>query len=93
MSPALPAGLTLDPTSGVISGTPLAASPGDLHRHGKQCGRRSDGSPGLGGTRATIALTYTSPVTGTVGAALTPLVPTLSGDADTFQSNRRFRTD
>src|SRR3979411_1280607 len=25
--PALPAGLTLDPTSGVISGTPLAASP------------------------------------------------------------------
>src|SRR5882757_1451311 len=26
VSPALPAGLTLDPTSGVISGTPLAAS-------------------------------------------------------------------
>src|ERR1700687_904271 len=30
------------------------------------------------------ALTYTSPVTGTVGAALTQLVPTLSGHADTF---------
>ena len=27
VSPALPAGLTLDPTSGVISGTPLAGSP------------------------------------------------------------------
>lgn len=32
-------------------------------------------------------LTYTSPMTGTVGTALTPVVPTLSGHADNFAVN------
>lgn len=82
--PALPAGLTLDPTSGAISGTPLAASPATTY---------VITASNAGGT-ATVAvsllvlvpptLTYTSPVTATMGVALPPLVPTLSGDADTL---------
>jgi len=84
VSPALPAGLTLDPTSGVISGTPLAGSPATTYVI----------TASNAGGAATVAvsllvlvpptLTYASPVTATMGAALPPLVPTLSGDADTF---------
>jgi hypothetical protein len=84
VSPALPAGLTLNPTSGVISGTPLAASPQATYVI----------TAANAGGRATIAvtllvlipptLTYASPVTATMGAPVTPLVPTLSGDADTL---------
>ena len=87
VSPALPAGLTLDPTSGVISGTPLAASSATTYT--------VTASNGAGATTAALTfavlvpppptgLTYTSPVTGTVGAALTPVVPTLGGHADAF---------
>jgi hypothetical protein len=84
VSPALPAGLMLDPTSGVIAGTPIAASSGTY---------TVTASNGSGAATAALALvihgpptalTYASPVTATVGAALTPLVPTVSGDADTF---------
>jgi len=85
VSPALPAGLTLDPSTGVISGTPLTAAPEATYT--------ITASNEAGATTTTLnlavlvpptALTYTSPVTGTVGAALTPLVPSLSGDADSF---------
>jgi hypothetical protein len=82
--PALPAGLILDPTSGVISGTPLAASPQATYVI----------TAGNAGGTATVAvtllvlapptLTYASPVTATMGAPLTPLIPALSGDADTL---------
>jgi hypothetical protein len=87
VSPALPAGLTLDPASGVISGTPVAASSGTYTVTARN---------GVGAATAALTLvihgpptglTYTSPVTGTVGAALTPLVPTFSGDADGFSVN------
>src|SRR5882672_11978145 len=85
VSPALPAGLTLGPTSGVISGTPLVASSGTY---------TVTASNGAGAATAVLtlvvlvppptALTYPNPVTGTVGVALTPLVPTLTGHADAF---------
>jgi len=85
VSPALPAGLTLGPTSGVISGTPLVASSGTY---------TVTASNGAGAATAVLtlvvlvppptALTYPSPVTGTVGVALTPLVPTLSCHAESF---------
>ena len=84
VSPALPAGLTLDPTSGVISGTPVAVSSGTY---------TVTASNGSGAATAALtlvihgpltAVTYTSPATATVGAAFTPLVPTLSGHADSF---------
>lgn len=43
-----------------------------------------DGGGGGGGVLPPTALTYASPVTGTVGEPLTPLVPALSGHADAF---------
>ena len=83
VSPALPAGLTLDPTSGVISGTPVAVSSGT-------CTVTASNGSGAATAALTLviqgpltAVTY-SPVTATVGAAFTPLVPTLSGHADSF---------
>jgi hypothetical protein len=84
VSPALPAGLTLDPTSGVISGTPLAASSGTYTVTASNAAGAATAALTLVIHGPPTALTYTSPVTATVGAALTPLVPTLSGDADTF---------
>ena len=84
VSPALPAGLTLDPTSGVISGTPLAASPTTTYVITASNTGGSDGSSVVAGTRTAHALTYASPVTATVAAALAPVVPTLRGDADTI---------
>jgi Putative Ig domain len=85
VSPDLPAGLRLDPNTGVISGTPLAASSGTTYTV----------TASNGGGAATVvltleilspptALTYPSSVTGMVGAALAQVVPTLTGDADSF---------
>ena len=84
VSPALPAGLTLDPGSGVISGTPLAGSPATTYV--------ITASNAAGAATAAVSLlvlvpptvTYTSPVTATMGVALPPLVPTLSGDVETL---------
>jgi hypothetical protein len=85
VSPALPAGLTLDPTSGVISGTPLVASSGTTHIV------TASNAAGAATVAVTIvifepptALTYPSPVTATLGATFAPLVPTFSGYADSF---------
>ena len=84
VSPALPAGLTLDPTSGVISGTPLAASSGTYVVTASNEAGAATAALTLLVLVPPTALTYTSPMTGTVGAALTPVVPTLTGDADQF---------
>jgi Putative Ig domain len=84
VSPALPPGLTLDPTSGAISGTPLAASPATTYTF------TASNEAGAATTALNLVvlvpptLTYASPVTAGVGAALTPLVPTLSGDITTL---------
>ena len=84
VSPALPTGLTLDPASGAISGTPLAASPTTIYTF------TASNEAGAATTALNLVvlvpptLTYASPVTARVGAALTPLVPTLSGDIDTL---------
>jgi hypothetical protein len=84
VSPALPAGLSLDPSTGVISGTPLTAAPKGTYTI------TASNEAGTATTALNLvvlvpptALTY-PPVTGTVGAALTQAVPTLSGDADAF---------
>jgi hypothetical protein len=47
-------------------------------------GGNTGGGSGGGNVEPPTGLTYASPVTGTVGEALTPLVPTLSGHADSF---------
>jgi hypothetical protein len=85
VSPALPAGVALDPTSGAISGTPLAAT--SSTRTYTVTASNAAGSATTSVTfliQAPPSVTYVSPVTATVGVALTPLVPTLRGDADTF---------
>jgi hypothetical protein len=84
VSPALPAGLALDSTSGAISGTPLAASPETTYT---VTASNAGGSATASVTFVVLvppALTYAGPVIATVGVALPPLVPTLTGDADTF---------
>ena len=69
VSPALPAGLTLDPTSGVISGTPVAVSSGTYTVTASDAAGAATAALTLviyG--RPLTAVTYTSPVTATVGA-------------------------
>jgi hypothetical protein len=84
VSPALPAGLTLDPTSGAISGTPLAASPATTYT----VTARNDAGAATTALSLVVlvppTLAYASPVTVRVGAALTPVVPTVSGNIDTL---------
>jgi hypothetical protein len=84
VSPALPVGLALDPTSGTISGNPLAASPATTYTF------TASNDAGTATTALTLVvlvpptLSYASPVTATVGVALAPLVPTLSGNIDSL---------
>src|SRR6266481_6006474 len=75
VSPALPAGLTLDPTSGVISGTPVAVSSGTYTVTASDAAGAATAALTLVIQGPLTAVTYTSPVTATVGAAFTPLVP------------------
>jgi len=85
VSPVLPTGLSHNPTWGVISGTPLTASPETICT----ITASNDGGAATFALTLTVlvppsALTYPSPLNGTVGVALTSLVPTYSGDADAF---------
>jgi hypothetical protein len=84
VSPALPAGLTLNPTSGVISGTPLAASPDTTYT----VTASNAGGSATAFLRFPVlvppTVAYASPVTASVGAVLAPLVPTLGGDIDSL---------
>ena len=66
VSPALPAGLTLDPTSGVISGTPVAVSSGTYTVTASDAAGAATAALTLviyG--RPLTAVTYTSPATAT----------------------------
>lgn len=84
VSPALPAGLSLDPNTGVISGTPLTAAKTTYTITASNEAGAATIALNLVVLVPPTALTYASPATGTVGAALTELVPTFSGDADNF---------
>ena len=85
VNPALPAGLSFDTTTGVISGTPLAAESGTTYTI------TASNEAGAATTALNLvvlvpptALTYAGPATGKVGNALAQVVPSFSGDADTF---------
>ena len=81
VAPALPAGLSLSTTTGIISGTPTTPT--------AAAGYVVTATNTLGSTTATVTitvnaapptnLTYTSPVTYVAGTAITPNTPTSSG--------------
>ena len=81
IGPSLPAGLTIDPTTGVISGTPTAAS--------SQTTYTVTGTNAGGTVTATVVITvnvqppvslsYTTPNVYTVGSTITALNPTSTG--------------
>ena len=86
VSPALPAGLSINATSGVITGTPLMATKQATY----QLMANNDGG------HATFALTlavdlspsglnYASPAQATVGTPITELKPTVIGSADQYE--------
>lgn len=86
VSPALLAGVSLDPSTGTISGTPLTASPETAYT----ITASNDGGSATTTIYVTVfvppsALTYPSPVNTTVGVEITSLVPTYSGDANFFE--------
>jgi hypothetical protein len=89
INPSLPAGLTLNASTGVISGTPTVIS--------AQRTYTINASNAGGSTTATISLsvisvvapsglTYTTPNNYTVGTTISNLTPTASGDAPTGYS-------
>lgn len=86
--PALPSGLVLNPATGRISGTPTAAV--------AQSNYLVTASNGSGATSFTLlitvlipapsALSYPSPQTFTVGTAITPLSPTVTGNVTYYNA-------
>jgi hypothetical protein len=88
VSQALPAGLSLNTTSGVISGTPTAAAAQASYTI---TAMNSGGSTTFALSltvntpiTAPSALSYLSPLAATVGTAITPLSPTVTGTVTSY---------
>src|ERR1700682_5866800 len=80
-----PAGLSIDERSGVISGTPRTArGPETFVVSATGVGVRVTYPLVLSVTEPPHGLSYMSPVTATVGMALAPLRPSISGPADHY---------
>ena len=85
VSPALPPGLSLNGSSGVISGTLTRASKAAIfaitatYRGGHNTFRLV-----LSVTEPPSNLSYPNPVEGTVGAALKPLIPRIAGTVEHY---------
>ena len=85
VSPPLPPGLSLDGQSGVISGTPTQASTSATFVvSGSGAGGRASFPLVLSVTQPPSGLSYVSPVNATVGAALTPLSPSIAGTVEHY---------
>ena len=85
VSPPLPPGLSLDGQSGVISGTPTQASGSETYWvNALGAGVRASFPLVLSVTDPPSHLSYSNPVEGTVGAALTPLVPRIAGAVERY---------
>jgi hypothetical protein len=85
VTPALPSGLSLNPRSGVISGTPTQPSaPAIFVVSANGVGVRITFPLVLSVTEPPHGLSYVSPVSATVGAALVPLRPSIAGGVDRY---------
>ncbi|HEY5809562.1 MAG TPA: putative Ig domain-containing protein [Povalibacter sp.] len=86
VTPALPAGLTLDTATGVISGTPLGASTATSHLIGAQ---NTGGFTTFSLSLSVVppppgALSYPNPHTFILNLAITPLIPAITGSVSSF---------
>ena len=85
VSPSLPSGLSIDELSGVISGTPTKVSgPATFVVSATGAGVRVTFPLVLSVTEPPNSLSYVSPVSATVGAALAPLSPSIAGTVDHY---------
>jgi Putative Ig domain len=85
VSPELPPGLLLNGVTGVISGTPARASAAATFAvTATYRGGHSTFLLVLSVTEPPTHLSYPGPVTGTVGAALTPLKPKIAGTVEHY---------
>ena len=85
VSPPLPPGLLLDAQSGVIYGTPLQASGSATYLvNASGAGVRASFLLVLSVTEPPSHLSYASPAMGTVGAALSPLSPRITGTVNHY---------
>jgi len=78
--PALPAGLSFNATTGVITGTPANLSPAANYTV-TAYNTSGSGSATVNITIAPVSISYSSPQTYTAGTAITPLTPISSGVA------------
>jgi Putative Ig domain len=86
VSPALPAGLSLNSASGTITGTPLMATQQATY----QLMANNDGGSATFALTIAVdlppsALGYASPAQATVGTPITELTPTLTGSANQYE--------
>lgn len=86
VSPALPAGLSINTSTGVISGTPTSATPEATYT----ITASNSGGNTTFALRLTVnpaapsGLSYAGPLNATVGTAIAPLTPTVTGTVATY---------
>jgi hypothetical protein len=85
VAPALPAGLILNKTSGAVTGTPsaLTAAANYVITATNSLGTAKD-TLRLSVVAATLSINYTATVSYLAGAAIAPLTPSMTGQADSF---------